>query len=312
MFLHSFPELPLELIEQVVDCLQDDIRSLKHCSLISFSWLHASHYHLLSSVSVVSRKEEDRNFSKFYDSLQTSPHRFGRHVRTLKLSSALSSEPQDDYTTPYLSISPDTLSHVMAYLPNLRNLSCKWITLHSSERTMSGQVPQRLNFVSLTGICTDTLSSLVYLLNMFTHINILVIGGLSTGDDYPATPGPLRPSLLNAPLSKKVQIGAVDIPHLPSLSLQSSLTRKRVWGPSDTLRLRGIVGLLCNTLQTVADTASLQSLSIAYRSMTDGPFIETLLGAVGEQLRSLSFHIHPYSTPLGGSTCTYSRIHITT
>jgi len=46
------PSMPLELWEQIIDCLSDDKTTLKSCSLTCQSWLPRTRYHTFSRVSI--------------------------------------------------------------------------------------------------------------------------------------------------------------------------------------------------------------------------------------------------------------------
>ncbi|KAJ7592165.1 hypothetical protein C8J56DRAFT_781240, partial [Mycena floridula] len=42
----NLPQLPLEMVETVIDHLHKDVKSLKSCSLVCKAWLKPSRYHI--------------------------------------------------------------------------------------------------------------------------------------------------------------------------------------------------------------------------------------------------------------------------
>lgn len=64
----SFPFLPAELIDMIIDHLHNDKQTLATCTLVSQNWLKTSRFHLIPSVTI-----SPRNFSTIIG-LLTAPH----------------------------------------------------------------------------------------------------------------------------------------------------------------------------------------------------------------------------------------------
>ncbi|KAJ3477617.1 hypothetical protein NLI96_g10339 [Meripilus lineatus] len=64
------PEIPQELVDNIIDHLHDDTPSLIVTSLVSKAWMHSSRFHLFSSIDIV----DDPEGLDYIQFLETSPN----------------------------------------------------------------------------------------------------------------------------------------------------------------------------------------------------------------------------------------------
>ena len=105
------PYLPVELVDEIIDGLAGDTKSLLSCSLVSFSWVHRSRCHLFADLKLHSLPAFR---SWFFTGLKSTSN----HVRSLDLS-------QDDELK---WIVPDSLSEIYNEFSAFRNVESLSIT----------------------------------------------------------------------------------------------------------------------------------------------------------------------------------------
>lgn len=89
----EYPDLPLELSDNIIDHLWDDSDSLATCTLVCRAWLPSARTHLFDTVKLVPRKWDD------YAEEMQALHRICPFVRTLKLHRV--PETLDDRLIPH-------------------------------------------------------------------------------------------------------------------------------------------------------------------------------------------------------------------
>ncbi len=122
---HSVVTLPQELIDNIIDELWFDARSLKACSLVSKSWTIASQFHLFRCVQIglVGEQETDRDsrLDEYCRFLLSSPH-LRNTIRELRIY------------RPHAVKAPLTSSELallLHYTPSLQTLRLQGLQLRS-------------------------------------------------------------------------------------------------------------------------------------------------------------------------------------
>ncbi|KAJ7592166.1 hypothetical protein C8J56DRAFT_932682 [Mycena floridula] len=77
----DLPQLPLEMVETVIDHLHKDVKSLKSCSLVCKAWLKPSRYHIFSTHSHIQMTE--RKLGPFLQLLRCQKSSFPAFFHTL-------------------------------------------------------------------------------------------------------------------------------------------------------------------------------------------------------------------------------------
>ena len=75
----SYPDLPPEILDHIVDLLHDDLEALRRCCLVSKSWVPRTRKHLFASVKFRSHADLDSWNKTFPDPMSSLAH----HARTL-------------------------------------------------------------------------------------------------------------------------------------------------------------------------------------------------------------------------------------
>ncbi|KAK7685014.1 hypothetical protein QCA50_011849 [Cerrena zonata] len=161
-------ELPQELVENVLDCLDSDTVSLKASSLVCRSWRFRSQYHLHRVLNLRS----DCNIKLIQDRLTSFPAIAG-YVTCLKLD--LSG------FTPCLW---NTLVPVLQLLPYIDSIAfvCKdMCKLRPEVTNFLAQNYSSLNALTLSNIIFTNFTELANLLNCFPHLLNLEIKNVYWG-----------------------------------------------------------------------------------------------------------------------------------
>ena len=74
------PRIPQEIIDEILDCLTADLRSLRSCALVSKSWLPSCRRHLFHTIFFTSET------AKWFGALREPEESPARHVRDLRFS----------------------------------------------------------------------------------------------------------------------------------------------------------------------------------------------------------------------------------
>ncbi|KIP10416.1 hypothetical protein PHLGIDRAFT_115538 [Phlebiopsis gigantea 11061_1 CR5-6] len=101
------PAIPQELLDNIIDNLHDNRKSLAACSLVSRTWLACSHYHLFYTITF--GKDDFLPYSKTIRLLESSRSIRG-HIRVLQIWSVAT------------CVAPETLARVLDMFANLHTL----------------------------------------------------------------------------------------------------------------------------------------------------------------------------------------------
>ena len=164
------PYLPLEIVEEIIDMLVGDTKSLLFCSLVSPSWVHRSRRHLFADVKLHSLSDLQ---SWFTTSLRASSN----HVRALDLA-------QND---EFKWIVPGSLAGVFndfTSFHNVRSLALTGLDLtqfdeYSLTRTF-GHFSEHLTSLSVKGMTVHP-DALLFFVCMFHKLDDLKLNYLTMG-----------------------------------------------------------------------------------------------------------------------------------
>ena len=166
----AVPYLPLEIVEEIIDVLAGDMKSLHSCSLVSVSWVHRSRRHLFADVKLHSLSGLQLWFNS---GLGPSSN----HVRFLDLS-------QDE---EFKWITPDSLAGVyndFTSFHNVQSLALSGLDLtlfdeHSLTRFF-GHLSERLTSLSVKGMTVHP-DALLFFVCMFPRLDDLKLEYLTMG-----------------------------------------------------------------------------------------------------------------------------------
>jgi hypothetical protein len=181
----SFPYLPQEIKDQVIDLLHEDDETLRSCALVSRSWLRQSRRHIFAEVrigyhllmkwcrNIAPGEDGLSSFTRKLEVSHRSPREFEvvmPHLGSFKRVESLMISDYDCMdldNEPYLPIAPD--KYYGHFGESLRSLHM----LYPSE----------------------SLGALLPLIYLFPHLESLTIEGLmAAGDEHPAPPSPSSPT----------------------------------------------------------------------------------------------------------------------
>jgi hypothetical protein len=164
------PHLPLELVEEIIDLLVGDTKSLHSCSLVSTSWIHRSRRHLFADIKLHSLSD-----LKSWFSAGLGPS--SDHVRALDLA-------QNDEVQ---WITPDSLAGAFndfSSFHNVRSLALTGLDLtlfdeHSLTRFF-GHFSEHLISLSVKGMTVHP-DALLFFVCMFPRLDNLKLDYLMMG-----------------------------------------------------------------------------------------------------------------------------------
>jgi len=181
----SFPYLPQEIKDQVIDLLHEDDETLRSCALVSRSWHRQSRKHLFAEVrigyyllmkwcrNIAPGEDGLSSFARRLEVSHRSPREFEVVMPHLGSFKRVESLMLSDYdcmdldNEPYLPIAPD--KYYGHFGDSLRSLHM----LYPSE----------------------SLGALLPLIYLFPHLESLTIEGLmAAGEEHPAPPSPISPT----------------------------------------------------------------------------------------------------------------------
>jgi len=176
--LRHVPQLPVELIDRIIDFLHDDRVTLRACSLVSSTWRDASLHHMFWMVNLLSVAR----FRKFVHVACFRP-RIGQYVREIRVAFP---KVQHGFEALIPSI-PATL------MPNLRTLGLQ----HTGHTPVLAALLEHPMFTSVTNLCLThvwfgSFSELRGLITNFRHLRDLSIGNVTWDRDDP--PSPIGPT----------------------------------------------------------------------------------------------------------------------
>lgn len=165
------PYVPLELVDEVIDMLGGDTKSLLSCSLVSPNWVHRSRHHLFAAIKLHSLSGLQLWFGAGLGTCSG-------HVRDLDLAQ----------TDPLKWLVPDTLqgiSNEFTSFHNVRSLSLTGLDLtlfdeHSLARSF-GHLSDRLNSLSIKGLTAHP-DALLFFVCMFPNLDNLKLDHLTVGE----------------------------------------------------------------------------------------------------------------------------------
>ena len=196
----SFPYLPQEIKDHVIDLLHEDDETLRSCALVSRSWLRQSRKHLFAEVrigyhllvkwcrNIAPGEDGLSSFARTLEVSHRSPREFDvvmPHLGSFKRVESLMISDYDCMdldNEPYLPIAPD--KYYGHFGESLRSLNM----LYPSE----------------------SLGALLPLIYLFPHLESLTIEGLmAAGDEHPAPPSPksLTPNTFKGELHLRLLAG---------------------------------------------------------------------------------------------------------
>ena len=165
------PYLPLELVEEIIDDLSEDTKSLLSCSLVSIGWVRGSRRHLFAAIKLLS-------FSDFQSWFRTGLRECSNHVRSLDLA-------QNDESK---WIVPDTLQGVLNDFTSFRNVQSLSLAdldlslFNEDALTRSfGHLSDRLTSLSVSRVTAHP-DALLFLICMFPKLDNLKLDQLMLGN----------------------------------------------------------------------------------------------------------------------------------
>ncbi len=134
-------QFPQELIEDTVEHIHDDIKSLAYVSLVSRKWSIPTRRHLFQTVIVCGPdSDKDKGFEAFKDFLLT-PQGISTFNQTLCLQGRIKRGGR--MTWDHLDI--QLLSYILSKLPNLENLKLKAIEWKSPPHRLGSDILPQLS-----------------------------------------------------------------------------------------------------------------------------------------------------------------------
>ncbi|KAL4242964.1 hypothetical protein ABKN59_011172 [Abortiporus biennis] len=157
--------LPQELIDNVVDHLYNDKKSLQSCSLTARTFHHPSYRALFRSVKVQFGTFHDRKVKEFSD-LLASPSFMAEYIQELEFSDATGSCIPTTISLSY------ELMKTLAHLPNIQSLTLAGFGWSYPEKYFASTNPRislrKLSLRHFTIICSDVYSQFEQLLHFCT------------------------------------------------------------------------------------------------------------------------------------------------
>jgi len=169
--------LPQELVEHIIDCLSDDLRTLETCTLVTTTWLARSRRHLFNSISL-----DDERVRKWCSAIRPGTEGISQLVRTLALQQA----PQGYrwLGTVFLDTIPDHFSSFR----RVEKLVVTWLDLGDFEPGSLGRhfvhYGTSLRSLRLSYLSADY-SSLMTFLQLFPYLEDLLIHTPDLCNDSP-------------------------------------------------------------------------------------------------------------------------------
>ena len=201
-------DLPQELLNEIISYIpQNDIHSLRSCSLVARSWVYPSRRYLFHTVHV----ERTNTFRSWVNNISPLNLELLQHIRSLYCENADSFTSHHGHT--------NRVGFLTYYSPSLHELRNLWLT---SRHLSFDQIGTPCGFQhTLTDLglvdCGVTISTLVTLVNYFSNLVHLYLIELKHEEDNQPVPP------LSQPL-RKLTIGDLHPDHgLSLLDLLSSL-----------------------------------------------------------------------------------------
>lgn len=165
------PYVPLELVEEIIDILGGDKKSLLSCSLVSIGWVHRSRRHLLSAIKLHSPSSIQSWFG-------TGLAACGGHVRSLDLAQSEESK----------WIVPETLTGKISDFTSFRNVQTLTmagldLTLFNEQSLIQsfGHLSDRLTSLNVKDLTAHP-HALLFFVCMFPKLDNLKIDHLIPGE----------------------------------------------------------------------------------------------------------------------------------
>ncbi|KAH7105968.1 hypothetical protein BKA62DRAFT_346646 [Auriculariales sp. MPI-PUGE-AT-0066] len=170
----NVPQLPIELIDRIIDFLHDERIALHACSLVCTTWRDAALHHMFWTMRLLSSSR----FRKFIHVACFRP-RIGQYVRSMLLGFH---RIPDGFQSLIPSI-PHNL------LPNLRSLALQ----HTGHTPVFAELLQHSIFasvssLSLTHVWFSSFSNFRALICSFRHLRDLSMGNVTWERDDPPSP----------------------------------------------------------------------------------------------------------------------------
>ncbi|KAF8894764.1 hypothetical protein BD779DRAFT_1502800 [Infundibulicybe gibba] len=163
---HITDRFPVELVDRTIDFLHNDWLTLNACSLVCWSWLQRSRYHLLNKVFL-----KPDNIREFFENVD-SPKAFlaSSHVRGLVLSGI--SEPGLDLTFPAFQLGSQ---HYFSF-PSLACIELRTLALQTCAFVpWIGRYSHVLTNISLETVVVDSLAKFLTSLADLCELRQMVI-----------------------------------------------------------------------------------------------------------------------------------------
>ena len=166
----TIPYLPLEIVEEIIDVLIGDTRSLLSCSLVSIGWVHRSRRHLFADVKLHSLSDLQLWF-------QSGLGASSNHVRGLDLA-------QNDDFKWIIPDSPAGVFNDFTSFHNVQSLTFTGLDLtlfdeHALTRCF-GHFSERLTSLSVKGMTVHP-DALLFFVCMFPKLDNLKLEYLTMG-----------------------------------------------------------------------------------------------------------------------------------
>jgi len=254
----NMSQLLPELLETILEQLDEDNPSLLACSLVSKShWLDSSRHVLFRKLTIDGRK---RAFSAigFAEYLKSTPD-VAKHVRELSLAE-LKLVSRGRIQPP---LQFNTLATILKSLPSLETLDLENVMWESTDRATSVPVDfsAHLKTLSLSRVVflQDPPKSLLDILQLFSHLDHLVLGGIWAESSH------------NAPLGLPVPVPDAAKLKVNSLTLLDSKCN----------------GAMLKFIRQTFALPPLQELDVVCSQMRDVDKLQVFIREAGRYLKAL-------------------------
>ena len=156
----SYPDLPPEILDHIVDLLYDDPEALRRCCLVSKSWVPRTRKHLFASVKLLSQADLDSWNKTFPDPMSSPAH----HARTLTVECIPVDTEESGWIHGFSRVERLVVDHSLAtvpfpfpmFAPSLKSIFVTSVLLPSSQ--LFDLIRFLLVLEDLTVICDNVLN----------------------------------------------------------------------------------------------------------------------------------------------------------
>ncbi|KAI0076775.1 hypothetical protein K474DRAFT_1191003 [Panus rudis PR-1116 ss-1] len=255
--------LPPELVDEAIDHLWNDIRSLQSCSLVCKAWLPSSRLRLFRTIRL--RKADD--CAKLSSIVESSPI-IARCVRKLTVSAEYAGVDRDNQPVGDDAWVNDA-SEVLLKPQSVHTLAIsrvRWDSLNAATKAAFISLFKSVKTLLLFEVKFEESKDVLYFLSMFPNLNELYFHGVSWARE--SIPHPSHPP---TPTRTSTNGAGTERMHLTYLFLDSK--------SSPTL--------VTEWLLNHPSEPRLRNIQLCWRDMEDAKSLGDLLQASGSELESL-------------------------